>query len=83
MHDEQGEHTAGSNVNVFTHSPKRMSNRQDLSQLCELNQLVKPRVERLQDTMTQNDPTAFVFLNSWFCSALAHKPIECLFMLLV
>lgn len=69
MHDEQGEHTTGSNVKVFTHSPKRMSNRQGLSQLCELNQSVKPSVERLQGTMTQNDPTAFVFLNSWFGSS--------------
>lgn len=62
MHDEQGEHTAGSNVNVFTHSPKRMSNRQDLSQLCELNQLVKPRVERLQDTMIKMIPQLLFFL---------------------
>lgn len=62
MHDEQGEHTAGSNVNVFTHSPKRMSNRQDLSQLCELNQLVKPRAERLQDTMIKMIPQLLFFL---------------------
>lgn len=66
MHDEQGEHTAGSNVNVFTHSPKRMSNRQDLSQLCELNQLVKPRVERLQDTMIKMIPQLLFFLTHGF-----------------